>query len=138
MKEVFGDTCYFIGLLDEGDSLHDATIKATEKIESEGGQLITSQDILVELLNYFSGHGPYLRDAALQFVDAIENRSDVFVVSQNPNLFNRGKHLYSQRRDKEYSLTDCISMEIASERGIQEILTCDKHFSQEGFRLLLE
>ena len=137
MKEVFGDTCYFVGLLDEGDSLNDATIAAAEEIASSGVQLITSHDILVELLNYFSGYGPYLRAAAVQFVDTVENRRDVFVVSQSPVLFNRGKRLYAQRSDKGYSLTDCISMEIARARAIKEILTSDDHFSQEGFRTLL-
>jgi predicted nucleic acid-binding protein len=39
--------------------------------------------------------------------------------------------------DKEYSLTDCLSMRIMEQRGIEEVLTADQHFAQAGFRPLL-
>lgn len=45
---------------------------------------------------------------------------------------------YSKRDDKEYSMTDCISMFIAKEEDIKMILTADKHFSQEGFTILMK
>jgi hypothetical protein len=41
-----------------------------------------------------------------------------------------------QRADKNYSLTDCISMQTMRREGITEALTTDKHFEQEGFRAL--
>lgn len=39
--------------------------------------------------------------------------------------------------DKEYSLIDCISMITMQERQIDQILTNDRHFSQEGFEILM-
>jgi len=45
--------------------------------------------------------------------------------------------LYEARLDKEYSLTDCISMAAMRQEGIIEILTRDGHFTQEGFIILL-
>jgi predicted nucleic acid-binding protein len=39
--------------------------------------------------------------------------------------------------DKGYSLTDCASMLIMRQKEIQDILTYDKHFLQEGFNALL-
>jgi len=44
--------------------------------------------------------------------------------------------LYEQRPDKEYSLTDCISMQVMKAMGITEVLTHDRHFVQEGFIIL--
>ncbi len=38
---------------------------------------------------------------------------------------------------KEYSLTDCVSMEVMWREGITDILTHDSHLSQEGFTILL-
>jgi predicted nucleic acid-binding protein len=46
--------------------------------------------------------------------------------------------LYERRPDKQYSLVDCISMNVMRQRNVQEILTNDRHFSQEGFVRLLE
>jgi predicted nucleic acid-binding protein len=39
--------------------------------------------------------------------------------------------------DKGYSLTDCFSMSVMRERGMDEILTADHHFEQEGLIALL-
>ena len=47
-----------------------------------------------------------------------------------------GLALYNARPDKGYSLTDCISMEAMRREGINQALTNDRHFEQEGFRAL--
>jgi predicted nucleic acid-binding protein len=51
--------------------------------------------------------------------------------------FLSGLALYEARPDKEYSLTDCISMNAMRAAGITEVLTDDDHFTQEGFTKLL-
>jgi len=51
--------------------------------------------------------------------------------------FLKALELYESRLDKGYSLTDCISMNVCRELGIKEILTHDRHFEQEGFKILL-
>ncbi len=50
--------------------------------------------------------------------------------------FLSGMALYAQRPDKGYSLTDCISMAAMHREGLDEALTNDRHFEQEGFRAL--
>jgi uncharacterized protein len=52
-------------------------------------------------------------------------------------LFQSGLALYKARLDKGYSLTDCVSMTVMQQAKIQEALTHDKHFAQEGFTILL-
>jgi len=47
-----------------------------------------------------------------------------------------GLELYKHRPDKEYSLTDCISMQMMRQLGITDVLTQDRHFTQEGFTIL--
>ncbi len=55
-----------------------------------------------------------------------------------PNqTFLSGLALEQARPDKEYSLTDCISLDAMRQEGITEILTHDNHFAQEGFAVLL-
>lgn len=49
----------------------------------------------------------------------------------------RGLEFYRSRLDKQYSLTDCVSMLTMREREVFQVLTHDRHFAQEGFLLLL-
>jgi predicted nucleic acid-binding protein len=44
--------------------------------------------------------------------------------------------LYEARPDKEYSLTDCIAMQVMRREGLTDVLTNDHHFTQEGFHIL--
>jgi predicted nucleic acid-binding protein len=60
------------------------------------------------------------------------------VVAQSHESFLAGLELYKRRPDKDYSLTDCISMNVMRRKVIREILTNDRHFSQEGFVRLLD
>jgi len=48
----------------------------------------------------------------------------------------RGLHLFERRRDKAWSLTDCISFAVMTDRGLTDALTGDHHFEQAGFRAL--
>lgn len=65
--------------------------------------------------------------------------SGIEVVAQSHESFLAGLALYERRRpDKQYSLVDCISMNVMRKKRIREILTHDRHFSQEGFLRLLE
>ena len=45
--------------------------------------------------------------------------------------------LMRKREDKEYSLTDCISMAAMRREKLTEALTNDHHFTQEGFEVLI-
>ena len=60
----------------------------------------------------------------------------ILVVQQIRDSFLQGLNLYENRLNKEYSLTDCIYMEVMKQLNIIGILTHDQHFSQEGFMLL--
>jgi hypothetical protein len=45
-----------------------------------------------------------------------------------------GFELFASRADKSWSLTDCISFAVMTERGLSDALTADRHFEQAGFR----
>ena len=53
------------------------------------------------------------------------------------SLFQESLDFYESRMEKNYSLTDCISMLICRRLGICEIATSDHGFEQEGFEILL-
>lgn len=51
-----------------------------------------------------------------------------------PAWYERGLDLYARHPDKGWSLTDCISFAVMTDRGIVEALTADRHFEQAGCR----
>jgi len=44
-----------------------------------------------------------------------------------------GWQLYCDRLDKEWSLTDCVSIAVMERDQIKEAFTSDHHFEQAGF-----
>jgi uncharacterized protein len=60
------------------------------------------------------------------------------IIPASPDDFELGLSLYEQRPDKEWSLTDCISMEAMRREQIRHVLTTDHHFEQAGFEILLK
>jgi predicted nucleic acid-binding protein len=62
----------------------------------------------------------------------------VILIPPSLELFKRGLAFYSQRPDKDWSLTDCISFVVMEERGVTEALATDRDFIQAGFVTLLK
>ncbi len=60
------------------------------------------------------------------------------IVPADTRFFLRGVDFFGQRRDKEWSLTDCLSFVVMRDKGIAPALTGDRHFEQAGFTALLK
>ena len=135
MRVAFVDTLYFVALFNPKDQWHGRAIAASTLVAET--KLITTEDVLVELLNFFSEFGEKARRGAVAQAEGILSSANIEVAPQNHDAFMAGLALYKARPDKGYSLTDCISMHTMRERGVTDILTHDDHFRQEGFTVLL-
>lgn len=135
MNRVFADTQYWVALMNDQDQSHSAAVAINRTMRRS--TLFTSEEILTEVLAYFSERGEYLRRLAASSVHKIYANAKVHVVPQSHQSFLAGLTLYEARPDKGYSLTDCVSMLTMRREGITEILTHDAHFAQEGFTILL-
>jgi uncharacterized protein len=135
MKVIFADTSFWVAKINPADALH----LHARKVELALGafELVTSEPVLMETLNYFSGFRANVKRAASDVVHEIIESGEIEVVTCLRRIFEAGQSLYDARLDKGYSLTDCISMNLMRERGITDILTHDHHFTQEGFTVLL-
>jgi hypothetical protein len=60
------------------------------------------------------------------------------IIPISKGLFEAGLRLYSDRPDKDWSLTDCTSFVVMKRLRITEALTADRHFEQAGFKVLLK
>lgn len=134
MRSLFADTFYWAALLNPKDTWHQR-VKAFNRTLIQP-RLVTTDEVLTEFLNFFSAYNLKMRQGAVQRVQDILQSASVQVIQQTHESFLLGIDLYTQRQDKEYSLTDCISMCTMQQLSINEVLTHDKHFSQEGFTTL--
>jgi uncharacterized protein len=138
MALVFADSAYFVALLNPRDQLHDIALSAARIIESDPQTgLLTTENVLVEVLTFLSTFGSASRERAANLVDTLRREPQTTVLAQTPQLFDSGLRLYRARLDKSYSMTDCISMTVCRSQRIQQVLTHDHDFEQEGFRILL-
>ena len=134
MKLVFSDTVYWVALINPNDEWRGRALAAGASIQ--GAQLVTTDSVLIEVLNFFAEHREDARLRAVSAAEEILTNANTEVVRHTHKSFVAGLSLYKARADKGYSLTDCISMTTMHERNIMEVLTHDRHFAQEGFRLL--
>ena len=112
MRPVFADSLYWIAIARPGDPWVSAARKA--KAELGDVRIITTDEVLAEFLTALSGGGPKLRRQAASIVREIISNPMVKVIPQSRDSFLGGLKFYELRRDKEYSLIDCLKVRTAS------------------------
>jgi uncharacterized protein len=133
--EVFLDAAYAIALAATSDQYHDRAMELRSQMKVEGTRLVTTQGVVLEVGNALAKRR--YRDAAIRLVASLLTDRNVEVLPLEADLFARAFRLYSDRADKEWGLTDCVSFVAMADRGIREALTADEHFQQAGFLPLL-
>lgn len=136
MKATFADTAYWVALVNSDDELHEAAV-ALSKTFNRHRRLVTSELVLIELLNYFSSRGARLRGIAAGLTVQLYTDSKIEVTLLRHIDLPGALKLYSERLDKDWSIVDCSSFVIMQQQKITEALTADKHFEQAGFQTLL-
>ena len=126
MKTVFADTGYWIALLDPQDTLHPKAINLSITLIQV--QIVTSEMVLTEILNHFSKRGNFLRYAAANFIESLQENSAITIAPQTDSIFQQALILYKQRPDQAWSHTDCSSFCIMQQQNILEALAYDKHY----------
>ena len=134
MRILFADTFYWAAMLNPRDQWHQDVRRVNQSLGSV--QIVTTDEVLTELLNFFSEFQPVVKQGVAERVNALLQNPMTQVIAQSHTTFRAGLELYGQRTDKGFSLTDCISMQTMKALDIQEVLTHDHHFTQEGFIIL--
>lgn len=134
-KTAFADTAYWVALLNPRDPWHQQARDASRVFQIT--RLVTTDAALSEVLAFFSAYGSAMRRSAVELVRELLQEPHIEVLSLTRGVFLTGLELYEQRLDKEYSLVDCVSMQVMRQRGLTDALTHDRHFVQEGFAALL-
>ena len=132
-RTLFADTFYWIALIFPRDAFHAAVVAFSRTLQSV--RLVTTDEILTEVLSHFARFGPYWRAKVATLVHNLRSDADVDVLPSSRADFDAALALFEARPDKSYSLVDCRSMLALWALGIPEVLTNDHHFTQEGFTI---
>lgn len=135
MNEIFADSGYWIAMMNSRDQWNRAALIATDQIR--GRRIITSEMVIVELLNGVARLGEQGRRQAVDMARGLYLNPNVAVIEQSAQQLNAAIERYANRLDQSWSVTDCASFLIMEEMGIAEALAYDVDFVQAGFRALL-
>jgi len=135
MKAVFADTFYWVALTNIRDSAHEQARAMSRSFSSV--VLVTTEAVIIEYLNYFAAWGQDFRNLVSGNAKRMLSDATVRVLPLTSGAFREGLDFYAARPDKGYSLTDCISITTMRREDLTDVLTNDRHFDQEGFRVLL-
>lgn len=136
--EVFVDTQAYVALANLDDPSHDRAVEVTAQLRHTQARLVTTRAILIEVGNFFRQVSS--RKCAIRIIEAaLEDHEAglLEIVSIDDDLWQKGWQLFTDRPDKDWGLTDCLSFALMRNRGMQAAFTCDHHYEQAGFQLLL-
>lgn len=132
MTAYFADSFYFLALLNPADSAHEAASGMARDVRRP---LVTTAWVLTEVGDAMAA--PFNRPIFLKLVEGLRKIPTAEVIPASQELFERGIELFARRLDKSWSLTDCVSFVVMTDRGLTDALTGDRHFEQAGFRAML-
>jgi predicted nucleic acid-binding protein len=128
---VFADSSFYVALLLPRDRFYEQA----RQIERDSSfHIRTTEFVLCEVGNFFSAGG---RAEFLELVSLLRTSPFVRISPASRRLYQAGLDVYADRRDKEWSLTDCISIAEMKRLGIRDALTNDHHFVQAGFKVMM-
>ncbi len=98
MNHVFVDTLYFVAIFQANDQWHDSAVEVLKTVI--GLNFVTTDSVLIEVLNYFARFDESIRLKASTLVrDTLEEPS-FRIIEQTQAVFLRGLELYESRLDK--------------------------------------
>ncbi len=132
---VFVDTAAWIALVNKRDSLHERAQAIMSELAGHKAHLVTTEFVLIEVADALCSS--QLRALTLAFVASARQRSDLTILPLSDESLQAGWQLFSQRPDKDWGLTDCISFAAMMRENLTRAFTSDAHFAQAGFEKLL-
>ena len=116
-RTVLVDTAYLIAIIDPRDAHAEAAAELAAQVTRDGCRLVVTDTVLIEVLNFVcrTRH----RSPAMELVLAIQRSPSWEVVSLQAPLLRAAQARYRRHVDKNWSMTDCISMEVMRARGIR-------------------
>jgi uncharacterized protein len=133
---VFLDTSGLVALVNADDQWHAAAEVVWQKLIETGAPLLTTSLVLIEI-----GDGlarVQHRQLAVDLYNRLQPSQRIEIVQVTPADESKAWALFRQRTDKQWGMTDCVSMVIMQRRGLTDVFGSDRDFAQAGFTILLQ
>ena len=101
----------------------------------ERRRLLTTDVVVFEVGAAFSRAA--MRAVGAAIMNTLLHDPNIEVVPVSATHRDQAVELFTQPRDKDWSLCDCFSFVLMRERGLDKALAADHHFAQTGFEALL-
>ncbi len=129
---IFVDTSAIFALLDSDDQYHPQAVALWQKVVADGYQLYTTNYVVIECVALIQRRLGF--SALDDFVQHILPSLTIGWVSAETHT--TAFEFLLQQRKRDMSLVDCVSFEFMRRFSIDTAFTFDKHFDEQGFRLL--
>jgi predicted nucleic acid-binding protein len=134
MRRFFVDTFYLIALSNRRDQWHRRVVTFSRALQDV--RLYTVDEVFAEFLTFSSTLGAHIRAQAARTVRHALHDPQWTVFPQSRTSLLDALTFYESRPDKEYGLTDCVSMQAMRHEGLTDVLSNDHHCTQEGFHIV--
>jgi uncharacterized protein len=135
LSKVFVDTAAWIALFNKRDALHVSARQMMDTLQQQNIYLLTTDFVLLEVADAFCATS--MRRLTVDYINRLRLLNSLEIVPVSSALLTQGWHLYQQRLDKSWGLTDCISFTVMAQAEITQAFTSDHHFEQAGYVKLL-
>ena len=132
---IFVDADAYIGNTVESDVHHERVVNLFELLKKKEEDFVTTWDVIDETASKLAQFAT--KQHSLAFLDFVF-KSEVSIKFIDKTISKKALDLFKKQTSKNVSLTDCTSMVIAKDMGVTIIFSFDKHYKQNGFKLLSE
>jgi len=136
VNPVFLDTSGLVAVVNTDDQWHVEAESVWRSLITSRAPLVTTSLVLIELGDGLSR--VQHRQLAVDLHDRLQASPIVEIIQATGDHERRAWELFRQRSDKEWGMTDCVSIVVMQDRGIQDVLSSDHHFEQAGFNTLVK
>ncbi len=133
---VFIDTSAWLALINEVDRDHIKAKRIRDKLLAGKKRFLLTDYIIIEIANSLCK--VRWRPYAVKLIISIQQTEYIEIIKINKDIYEEAWNLYSDRTDKEWSLTDCTSFVVMKKYGIRDAFTSDHHFEQAEFNILIK
>ena len=134
MKPLFLDAGYVISLEASDDQNHTLASQHWRKLLKSPPLLVTTSYVFDEIVTFFNSRTRH--EKAVEVGRNLIQASSIELVHVDEALFYEAWDYLQKHKDKNYSLTDCVSFVLMTQRGMKAALAFDRHFTQAGFEKL--
>jgi uncharacterized protein len=125
------DTSYLLALELSNDSNHPLAQSHWKQVVHSLPVLVLTSYIFDEVVTFLNSRGRHAK--AVQLGQMLLESPTIHFTHVDEATFHEGWDLFRIHRDKDYSLTDCLSFVVMRRMEIYTAYTFDHHFLQAGF-----